>query len=242
MKKQLTVVSPSAHITMQELEQRIIATREKYSACLQQYHEAWYDSGHTWVYTNFLGIGMMKSPNDLWAYQDIMVQHRPKTVIETGTYQGASALWIACLMDLLNIEGGRVHTVDIEDRRKAEHPRITAYGGDSADPELVQTIADQIDGKVLVILDSDHSEAHVRAELELYAPLTRPGDWVVVEDTNVGWVNNEHPELSDRGARGGLEDYLLAHPGEFRQDLLSERYLLTMNPGGWLQRMAGGRA
>ena len=40
----------------------------------------------------------------------------------------------------------------------------------------------------------------------------------------------EHP--------GGIEDYLAKHPGEFVQDVLCERWLLTMHPGGWLKRVA----
>jgi cephalosporin hydroxylase len=120
--------------------------------------------------------------------------------------------------------------------------------------------------------------------LELYAPLCKVGDWLVVEDTNIGWTDGKehtvtfkgdlgkctcgaqfmsflddakdtvHPYLwkqatarltkvkcphdkNDMGARGGLIEYMDKHPGEWRQDILSERYLLTMNPGGWLQRV-----
>jgi cephalosporin hydroxylase len=106
--------------------------------------------------------------------------------------------------------------------------------------------------------------------------MARVGDFVVVEDTNISWVETHdvrhtqqvcatawtHPKWThtcscglrwesmweqskcsradvsgDRGARGGLEDYLRAHEGEFVQDILCERYLLTMNPGGFLQRV-----
>jgi cephalosporin hydroxylase len=42
----------------------------------------------------------------------------------------------------------------------------------------------------------------------------------------------------DRGARGGIEDYIAGHQGEFIQDPLCERWLLTMHPGGWLRRVA----
>jgi cephalosporin hydroxylase len=241
--KPLTVLA-HGHTTVDEMAKRVIRTREHHGELLQKYHEVWYECGHTWVYTHFLGVGMMKSPNDLWAYHDIMVQHRPQTVIECGTYQGGSALWFAFLMDMLRIDG-KVLTIDIEDNRQCDHPRISYLAGSSTDPELAAAVISEISGPLLVVLDSDHSAAHVRNELNLYAPACQVGDWLVVEDTNIGWTDTK-VEIDgkveqfggDRGARGGLEDYVLAHEGEFRQDVLSERFLLTMHPGGWLQRVA----
>ncbi len=230
--KPLTVVEIGA-TSLEELEGKVRQTHKEHGELLNKYAEVWYNAPHTWHFTHFLGVGMMKSPNDLWAYQDLISQFRPKTIIETGTYTGGSALWFAFLMDALNIEGGHVWTIDFEDRRKVEHPRITFLGGDSTNPELAESIREHIQYPLLVSLDADHSEAHVRKELELFAPMCRVGDWLVVEDTNVSW-SGEH---ADRGAQGGLSDYVDAHPGEWRQDLMCERWLLTMHPGGWLQRM-----
>lgn len=283
--KPLTRVQ-GGEVTVEGLAQNVLKTRETHGELLQKYHEVWYNCEHTWVYTHFLGVGMMKCPNDLWMYQQIMTRLRPTTIIETGTYHGASALWFAFLMDMLRIDGGRVFTVDYEAYDLdpvVRHPRITYLHGDSVDPKLVEAItAEIVPGPMLICLDSDHSETHVRRELELYAPLCKVGDWLVVEDTNIGWEDGntthnvafngdigrcicglkflvmenlrEHatPEQveraisrakcphdkSDRGARGGLQDYIDDHPNEWRQDILSERYLLTMNPGGWLERMA----
>ena len=246
--KPLTVLS-QGYITIENMAERVVKTRETHGELLQKYHEVWYECGHSWVYTHFLGVGMMKSPNDLWAYHDIMMQHRPQTVIECGTYQGGSALWFAFLMDMLQITDGQVLTIDIEDNRQCDHPRISFLAGDSTDPDLAAAVISEIRGPLLVVLDSDHAEAHVRKELELYAPACKVGDWLVVEDTNIGWtdtkiqIGEEIQSIGgDRGARGGLEDYLNAHPGEFRQDVLSERWLLTMHPGGWLQRVSNGRS
>lgn len=239
----LTIVDCNKTVTFDELAKRIERTRQEHGAVLQQYHEVWYNAPHTWHYTHFLGVGLMKCPNDLWIYQALMHDYRPKTVIETGTYSGASALWFAFLMEMLQIDGGHVYTVDYADQRQCQHSRITFLGGNSVDPELVAGIEEQLpeEGVRLISLDSDHSARHVYDELCLYAPLCRVGDWLVVEDTNIAWSNNAEGIGGDRGAQGGLVDYLNEHPGEFRQDVLCERYLLTMNPGGWLQRIAPHR-
>jgi len=219
------------------MEGRVVKTREAHGPALQQFHEIWYNCGHTWPYTQFMGVGLMKCPNDLWAYHELIFLHRPTTIIETGTYQGGSALWMAFVMDMLQIEDGHIYTIDLEDRRQCDHPRITFLAGDSTDPAIAAALREEVaraGGSVLVSLDADHSEEHVRKELELYAPFCQVGDRLVVEDTNIAWVG----EGGDGGARAGLEGYMRAHPGEWRQDILCERWLLTMHPGGWLQRMA----
>lgn len=264
-------------ITIDQLEADVQKARTENSETISKFHEIWYNASFTWPYTHFLGVGMMKCPNDLWMYQAIMSRLRPKTIIETGTYQGGSALWFAYLMDMLGIADGKVFTIDFEAYDLdpiVRHPRITYLHGNSVDQSLVASLAEEIaqDAPLLICLDSDHSEKHVKAELDLYAPLCKVGDWLVVEDTNVGWVDDSHKltfggdlgkcscglafmvmenakgrvnldkvrcpnDRTDLGARGGLTEYLEQHPGEWRQDILSERYLLTMNPGGWLQRV-----
>lgn len=238
--KPLTIVETDAGCTDAEMARRVHKTRADHAELLQQYHDVWYNAPHTWHYLHFLGVGMMKCPNDLWMYQELMSSHKPRVVIETGTYAGGSALWFAMLMDMLGIDG-HVYSVDFEDHRRVEsHPKITFLAGDSTDAAVKNAIVDDIDElglagtKTLISLDADHSADHVRRELELYAPLVGVGDWLVVEDTNISWPGPE----GDRGARGGIEDYVAKHPCEFSQDVLAERWLLTMCPGGWLQRVA----
>jgi cephalosporin hydroxylase len=237
--QQLTVVE-EGKTSFEEMRGLIAKTHEEHSDLLQQYHRLWYNSSFTWSYTHFLGVGVMKSPNDLWMYQALMTELRPTSVIETGTYQGGSALWFAFLMDMLRIDGGVVYTIDVEDFRRSPvvlHPRIKYIHANAVDRAVRDDIAAQMEkepGTRLVCLDSDHSASHVYQELKLYAPLVRPGEVLVVEDTNISWTGDR----GDRGASGGLQDYVDEHPGELMQDVLCERYLLTMNPGGWLRRVA----
>ncbi len=126
-----------------------------------------------WTDTTWLGAQALKNPLDLWVYQEIMVETQPELVVETGTYRGGSAFYLASICELLG--AGEVVSIDIEPLREdyPEHPRITYLGGrSSTDPDVVADVRARAEGRrTLVILDSDHSQAHVEAELAEYARL-----------------------------------------------------------------------
>jgi cephalosporin hydroxylase len=86
-----------------------------------------------------------------------------------------------------------------------------------------------------VILDSDHSQTHVRAELQAYAPMVSLGSYLVVEDTNV----NGHPVLPDfgPGPMEATQEFLISH-NEFVRDPSREKFMMTFNPGGFLRRVS----
>ncbi|MGB8437493.1 MAG: CmcI family methyltransferase, partial [Burkholderiales bacterium] len=61
---------------------------------------------------------------------------------------------------------------------------------------LVTSMMPELPGSIFVILDSDHSRDHVLRELRAYVPITRAGDYLVVEDT---CVNGHPPCVSNSG-------------------------------------------
>jgi cephalosporin hydroxylase len=88
---------------------------------------------------------------------------------------------------------------------------------------------------VLVILDSDHSEAHVAKELEIYAPMTSVDSYCLVQD---GIIDELFMFRKGRpGPLPALEKYLAKHP-EFEIDHeRCGRFLITHHPKGWLKRV-----
>jgi cephalosporin hydroxylase/glycosyltransferase involved in cell wall biosynthesis len=185
----------------------------------------------------WLGTLTQKCPLDLWTYQEILVETQPDLIIETGTCAGGSAFFLACMCDLIG--RGRVITIDIVSQPgRPQHPRIAYLPGSSVDPGVVARVRAEAAGcrRVMVILDSDHSRDHVLAELHAYADLVTPGCYLVVEDT----VVNGHPYLPDfgPGAWEAVEDFL-AERQDFLVDRDRERFLMTLNPGGYLRRLSG---
>jgi cephalosporin hydroxylase len=195
----------------------------------------YYDDPHTWRTTYWLGVQTAKCPLDLWIFQEILMETRPDLIIEAGTHMGGSALFLASICDLLGT--GEIITVDVEaPPGRPEHPRVTYVLGSSTDATIVEQLRRKAESsdRVMVILDSDHSEAHVFDELTHLAPLVSPGCYLVVEDTIV----NGNPVLPDFGP-GPMEAvgrYLAQSPLAFEIDRDREKFHLTFNPGGYLRR------
>jgi cephalosporin hydroxylase len=199
----------------------------------EQFQELYYES-RVWRNTFWLGVETQKCPLDLWIYQELLYEVRPRYIIETGTFGGGSALFLASVCDLLGT--GEIITVDVEERpARPAHARIEYLRGSSVADETVRAIKERVAdaSPVLAILDSDHSEQHVARELRIYGALVTEGSYLIVEDTNV----NGHPVHQTHGAgpMEAVESFLRETP-EFAPDREREKFFLTFNPKGYLRK------
>ena len=196
----------------------------------------------------WLGRPVIQFPMDIVAMQELIWSARPDLIIETGVAHGGSLVLSASILELLG--HGKVVGVDIEIRahnRAAieSHPlahRIQLIDGSSVAEETFSRVLDLVNGSsnVMVVLDSNHTEAHVLRELELYGSLVSPGGYMVAHDGAQAWVwdiprgkaewRHDHP-LS------AIQRYLAGHP-EFVQEQRWTRLGITSSPGGWLKKVA----
>jgi cephalosporin hydroxylase len=128
------------------------------------------------------------------ALQELIWSIRPDLIIETGVAHGGSVVFSASLLELLG-GNGRVIGIEVALRpanRAAieQHPmskRIMLVDGCSVDSSVIAqvTAVASTYERVMVILDSSHTEEHVLAELRAYSPLVSAGSYIVVMDTAI---------------------------------------------------------
>lgn len=180
------------------------------------------------------GTPCCKHPCDLLIYQEIVDKTRPELIIECGTRNGGSALFLADMCELVG--SGRVITVDNAVCERPCHERITYVLGSSTSDSVVELVTAEAAkaNRILVILDSDHRTEHVLRELELYSPLVTKGSYIIVEDTILGG----HPVRSDLGP-GPTEaiNEFMSETKDFEVDTDMERLMITYNAGGFLKRV-----
>jgi cephalosporin hydroxylase len=147
------------------------------------------------------GLPLMKNVFDFAMYPALLAELRPRTVFEIGSGPGASAAWFADSLALCGVEA-RIHSVDLV-KVEMEHPRVSFYRGDCFEPELLfaPELLRAEPHPWLVVEDAHHN---VAAVLERFHNFLAPGDYLVVEDSDV--------------KREAIRQFLGAHPGDYLVD------------------------
>ena len=202
--------------------------------------EAWFfrdliQKTENFSHVTWLGTPVWQNVLDLWVMQETIAEVRPALLIECGTKSGGSALFFAHIFDLMG--KGIVVTIDVQRLHAITHPRIQFLLGNSLSPTIVERVrklAETARGPVMVTLDSDHRESHVRAELAAYAPLVTPGSFILVQD---GVIDTQPRFAGGRpGPLRAIESFLCAHDDFEIDEERAQKFLISHHPKGWLRR------
>ncbi|GFR52811.1 hypothetical protein Agub_g15433 [Astrephomene gubernaculifera] len=204
-----------------------------------------YEQEHAFKRQHWLGAVVQQNPFDMYAIMDIIHTTQPDLVVETGTANGGSALMWASMLELTRPGSGRVITIDVNAPEReswagvnAKDPTknplwakyVTFLKGSSLDPGVLSTVrsAASSAARVVVLLDSDHTEHHVEMEASAYCPLVSPGSYCIVQDTKLSRFS------SVGGPLPGIRKFLAKHP-EFSIDRDREPFY-TQHVGGYLRK------
>jgi cephalosporin hydroxylase len=206
-----------------------------------------YDYTYLW---SWLGVPIIQLPADVMATQEVVWATKPDVIIETGVARGGSVLFMASLLELIG--KGKVIGVDMDIRAHnrdsiERHPlskRVALIEGPSTDQNALAQVRREIpeNASVMVVLDSDHSRAHVLQELRCYAPLVTPGCYLVVADTRLGYLDAvQTPQkrskiwLKGNEPLSALQDYL-RETDRFEVDpIINGKLILASSPNGYLR-------
>jgi cephalosporin hydroxylase len=177
-----------------------------------------YTYGFTWM-----GRPVIQLPEDMVRIQETIFRVRPDVIVETGVAHGGSLVFYASLFKAMG--QGRVIGVDVEIRphnRRAleEHElskAISLVEGSSVDRDVVSRVQGMISKgeRVLVILDSNHTKAHVSAELTAYSPMVSVGSYIVATDgimESVAQAPRGRPAWAHDNPAAAAREFAQAHP------------------------------
>jgi cephalosporin hydroxylase len=230
-----------------------LSSAEGFAAVSRAWLRAGWDAKYVYGFSWF-GRPIIQLPEDLVRIQEVIYAVKPDVLIETGVAHGGSLVFYASLFKAMG--RGRVVGVDIEIRphnRQAIEaheffPLITLIEGSSVDEKIVDRVRSEIKpgDTVMVLLDSNHTFDHVRAELELYAPMVSAGSYIVATDgimeqvagaprTKPDWTSNNPRQAALDFARAHSEFVLEEPTWPFNEGSAKER--VTYWPDAFLKRI-----
>lgn len=136
------------------------------------------DKGHYNI--EYKGVKCLKCPFDYVIYQMIINEVNPDLIIEIGTNEGGSTLYLA---DLLELNGsGVIHSIDIKDEcsdKVKAHSRIKLFTDGWENYDLIHTNNFK---NVLVIEDSSHQYENTLGAMRKFNQIVSKNSYLIVED------------------------------------------------------------
>ncbi len=135
-----------------------------------------------WDSLRWRGMPLFKTVYDFAIYPMLIWELQPKTIIELGSGSGASALWMADLLQAFGLKG-KVVSIDIK-KPEVTHPRVRFLRGDCERIAEVLPVMEMIGlGHPWLVVEDAH--ANVLGVLRHLHPQLRHGDYLVVEDSSI---------------------------------------------------------
>lgn len=203
---------------------------------------------------SWLGRPIIQLPEDMIRAQEVIFKVKPDVIVETGVAHGGSLVYYAGLCKILG--KGRVIGIDIDihtlSRKAIEEHELSSYitliEGDSASPGVVGEVKSLVKSSetVMVMLDSNHTRAHVLAELNAYHDLVSQGSYIVATDgimKDLYDVPRGQPEWAVDNPAAAAVQFANSHPEfvlEQPEWMFNESELetnLTYWPKAWLRRL-----
>jgi len=187
----------------------------------------------------YKGHRILKDPFDFAIYSTLLWREKPATIVEIGSCEGGSALWMADLMRSYEIPCA-IHSVDINKVTGVTAPGVMFHQGDAHN--LGALFDDRfmagITRPLLVIEDADHVKGTTLAVLRFFDKWLRPGEYIIVEDsivTDMGIAGQ-----FDGGPLGAIDEFLAERGADyeidrFYCDMFGQN--LTWNVNGYLKRV-----
>jgi len=203
---------------------------------------------HYWIHlTNFMGEPALQLPQDMFAMAEIIWKIKPEIIVELGSCWCGTTLFLTSVLNACNPDG-HIFGIDIYQPKDLKR-RITdillsnslshchLIESSSLNKELVPIIENLTlhtlgKTRILIIMDSNHTEDHVTQELNFWSPVVPPQSYIVVCDTIIEQMppqNRKREWGIGNNPATALDKFMKLH-GDFEIDTeLQNKLLLSCN-------------
>lgn len=127
------------------------------------------------------GLPVFKTVYDFSLYTMLLWELKPKTIIEIGSGTGASAIWLADLMQSFELDS-TIYSIDLN-KPTLQHPNVYFIEGDcwQIEQAIAETMLKTAPHPWLLVEDA---HVNVAGVLNYFHPYFEKGDYLVVEDSD----------------------------------------------------------
>lgn len=192
--------------------------RQNFSRIIREFNELYRKlAPQTWQNTKWRGETVLKTPTDLWIYQEIMTRVKPDVVIKTGIHGIGTVQY---LRDVLNLVNPRGYVFTVNQVCSNNDTGILFYeGASNRAVEKIKHLCQEHQYERIMVILGDGIEG-----IDHYVPLVSIGSALIIEDMYVGGMQEYVNEWKQR------------HP-EFVSDYMCEKFMLTFNRDGYFERV-----
>lgn len=200
---------------------------------------------------SWCGIPVIRLPDDILVFQELVWDLEPKVIVEIGVARGGSVILSSSFLHLLG-NNGRVFGIDIDirthNRVAIENHKlsknVTLIEGDSTSPQIISYLKNQLGEELIdiLVLDSNHTHEHVYNELNAYADLVRVGGYIVLPDTVIeyfpkGYYSSNRPWDVGNNPMTALALFLENNAHFKIDEVRSSKAAISESPKGYMVRV-----
>jgi cephalosporin hydroxylase len=152
---------------------------------------------------DWMGVPTIQFPSDVIILQELIYKVKPKFIIECGIAHGGMLLFYATVLKALGVKKHKIIGIDIKIRntnknRLLKNPlvkNIELVEKSSIEDGIINFLTKKYsikkEDKKIVVLDSNHTKEHVLNELEVYSKILKKGDYIIVMDTIIEFIDKK---------------------------------------------------
>lgn len=185
--------------TWREFQKKSLLNNQEFNNLCKDWYQVSVDQKYSYQF-DWLGVPIIQYPTDLLAFQDVVFRTKPDLVIECGVARGGSLIFWASMQTICGLKPNVIgididlkpHTLEAV-QRSIFGKSIKLIEADSTSDKIHKKLDSYISkqSRVMVVLDSNHTEDHVYQELQIFSRYVTEGNYLLVLDTVIEFLNAE---------------------------------------------------
>jgi cephalosporin hydroxylase len=208
------------------------------------------ETNHNYLY-DWMGVPIIQMPNDVLIVQEILFNEKPDLVLECGIGHGGMLIFYSSILSLFkkkyNVVGvdiliRKINRLNIKKNKFSKN--IKLFEKSSTDEKFIEYFDKNFNinsKKKIIFLDSNHTKDHVLDELNKYSKILKKGEYIVVMDTAIEYIdqkfNKNKPFGRNNSPMNAVKIFLKKNKNFIIDKFYENKSFFTVARNGFLKKI-----